>query len=856
MARIRFFHHCKIVLLTVVIFAAASGVCGLFWLNQQGFGGEWGDRIARELSDRGVYADFEEARYSPLRGIMVREAVFYTDEAKTDIFARIPGLRIEIDRSKALRGELVLRELVLRHANIDVPLVSTPGHPTVARIRSLSGSVTVDRQGRFILRNGTGQIGGMDFDLDAELDDFDLRFLAGRTRTDDTGGVRARFFRALFDELSDWSITGNTPPRLEIKLSGNFSRLPTIRTSFSLDAPGLRRNGYSMENVYLAGEFRGRHLTFDTLRFSHGTGGFKGRAGYDLKSREGRYEVQSDIDLQRMLSSCFHYDELEGVVPPQAPTVDAEGSFSIAPDSTWNLHASGKLTMPAFLWRGTSYEKLETDFSWHDGDIFLRNLHVIHKKGALQGRVLIQGDTIRYSAESTLPVPALNVFILPESGLSKIIGRASFNEASTVRLVADGTIRRKNFNEWTFRDWSSHGNAELTNFTYNGVPLESLTANYSMTPAEHVYTDVTGRFDYRNYPLHRRHGGPASAPVRAERIVYDRVSNFTRISKLEGTAWPGPVLRLFTPKAAKHVEDNYRFRSPPYFLTSGRVGHRIPPRRPDATDTTRFTDVLTTLRATSTTEYTFLDRDVDLDKLGADVRYRHQQVDVTNLKCRSFGGPVGGAVHINLPSGKPASFEGGIHWTRLRFAEIGNTYNFGKTGPGFVTGRFDFRGVRHDIRSLNGTGAIGLEHGHLFYVPILGPLSPILGEILGNKRTSHEEARDASCTFAIKDGVFLTRDFLTSTPSIVFTGDGAIDLHAKTIDMTIRMNARGLFGIITLPLRPFNGLFQFRGQGTLKNPVWKNAPFVSPPDGKNDPLFRKPGKAQIIRNAAEIVPER
>lgn len=831
MARIRFFHHCKIVLLSTLIIAVAAGVCGLFWLNQQGFGGEWGDRIEAELSQRGVHADFQEARYSPLRGILVREAIFYSDEAKTKVFARIPDLLIDIDRSKALRGELLLRELVLRGADIDVPLVSTPDQPTVAPIRQLSGSVTVDRQGRFILRDGTGTLGGMRFQLNAELDEFELRLLAGHSR-DSVDENRARFIQNLFAKLARWKFDPNRPPTLDLRLTGNFSKPSTIRTSFSLDAAELSFMEYTMERVHLAGEFLGRRLNLDTFQFSDGAGDLTGEADYDLKSRTGRYELRSTLHLTRLLRTCLDYHGLDDIVSPQAPTVVAGGSFQVAPDGAVLLGATGKLKLPEFRFLGTSFEQLETEFSWQNGDMFLRDLHVTHRDGVLKGRVMIQGDTIRYSADSTLPATVFTPFIIPDSGLAKIIAKAEFTKTSTIHLVADGTIRRSNLKEW-----ASNGTARLTNITFGGVPIQSAQAEYSMTPVEHRYSKIAAVFDYSDYALQRRHGGPTTGLVRAERISHDRQTRLTRIVNLNGTAWPGPVLRLFAPKVADHIEQSYRFRSPPKFSSDGLVGHG---------GTAPLTDVQTSLRANSTTGYTFLERDLPLENVTAMVRYRHNRVDVSDLRCRCFDGPIGGDLRVDINPGKPASFSGGFHGTRLRFASIGDTFDFGRAEQGDVTGRLDITGIAGNVRALNGTGALGLEHGHLFFVPILGPLSPVLGEILGDKRASHEEARDASCTFAIKNGVFLTRDFLTSTPSTVFTGEGSIDLQQKSIDFTVRMNARGLFGLITLPLRPFNGLFQFRGQGLVRAPVWKSAPFIPPPDGKDDPLFRKARRAVLI----------
>ena len=70
--------------------------------------------------------------------------------------------------------------------------------------------------------------------------------------------------------------------------------------------------------------------------------------------------------------------------------------------------------------------------------------------------------------------------------------------------------------------------------------------------------------------------------------------------------------------------------------------------------------------------------------------------------------------------------------------------------------------------------------------------------------------------------------FKTSTTSLTFAGDGSVNLKDQTLDFTMRMNARGLLGLITLPLRPFYGMFQFRGTGPLKNPKWENVMFTAP----------------------------
>jgi hypothetical protein len=55
------------------------------------------------------------------------------------------------------------------------------------------------------------------------------------------------------------------------------------------------------------------------------------------------------------------------------------------------------------------------------------------------------------------------------------------------------------------------------------------------------------------------------------------------------------------------------------------------------------------------------------------------------------------------------------------------------------------------------------------------------------------------------------------------------------------MNARGfLLGLITLPLRPFAGLFQFHGTGPLKSTKWENMMFTAPPESQRKILQEVP----------------
>ena len=832
MPRRRILRHIQVTVLSITVLAVAGIICGLLWLNQRGFSGEWSEQISAELSAQGIHADFEEVRFSPLRGLIVTNSIIYTDESRQTVYARIPSLKIDVDRAKALRGELLFRKCQLRDAEFIIPLVKDEENPVKLTLKHLTGELSVDRQGRLLLKDANGVLGGMNFTLNAELTNFEPTGL-GKKAESNSDASRKDFLDRLLAELAFWDFPEDRAPDIDIDITGDLLSTTTLKTTFTLKAAELTRHDYTMKEITLEGQFFGHRATLDRFEFSEGAGRFISQADYDVLRKEGHYNIESSIHLSRMLNACFQIDPLANIITARASIVEGEGDFRIASDDTFRVTATGSIELQRFSFLGTSYEGLDTDFSWQDGDLYLRHLHAAHEHGSLTGQVLIQGDVIRYQTESSLPINAFKPFIKPGGGIEKIISRATFTPETTIMMTTNGTIQRSDL-----REWAASGKAHFENLSYRGVPLRSAQANYSINPLESSFSEVTIDFDYSDSPLRKLYGGPRNAIVKADRIAYDQSIQQTTLDNVRGTAWPGPVLRLFLPKTADHIEEDYRFRSPPSFTTNGPIGHF---------KNIGKTDVRTSISAGSTTNYTLLGKSLSLDRVRALVRYRHRLVDVTDLSFNTFQGSGGGDVSVRIRPGQSSQIKVGIRWTRLRLADIGKTYGFEKAKQGAVTGRIDFTSSSGDVRTMDGTGAIGLENGHLFFVPVLGPLSTIIGGVVGDKRASHEEARNASCTFAIRNGVVYTRDFLTTTPSTVFTGAGSIDLHRKAIDMVIRMNAKGLFGLLTLPLRPFNGLFQFRGQGPLANPTWNSAAFVAPPDGKNDPIFHGPGRAKIIR---------
>jgi hypothetical protein len=274
------------------------------------------------------------------------------------------------------------------------------------------------------------------------------------------------------------------------------------------------------------------------------------------------------------------------------------------------------------------------------------------------------------------------------------------------------------------------------------------------------------------------------------------------------------MIRLFAPKLADSLEI-YRFHRPPEIKGSGVVD--VSPRNRTAL-TIGFS-------SESPADYRFLGQSLTLDNPSGNVIIRGERVTIEDLNLNAFNGPITGRFDLR----RKGNLEGELSWTHLSIPKLTSTYGFQVKGGGIVTGRIAFSIIDEKIETMAGDGLLAMEQTELFSVPMFGPLSPLIGGVLNDRRAGFERAKSAFCHFEIHDGILSTRDFKTSTTSLTFAGDGSIDLKDQSLDFTMRMNARGLLGLITLPLRPFYGMFQFRGSGPLKDPKWENVMFTSPP---------------------------
>ena len=461
--------------------------------------------------------------------------------------------------------------------------------------------------------------------------------------------------------------------------------------------------------------------------------------------------------------------------------------------------------------------------------IMIRGIDLKHKLGTLRGELTHVESLVAFQLESSLPPSIWKPFFKDEP-LEKILGDFSTQKNSDYLATLTGT-----FDLNDVHNWACTGQVEAKNISYRGVPLLLASTTLDLRHNFLNFSNNTTDFDYSNYELRNAFNGDNHGILQAKMISYNYEAGTVTLDSIQGSCYPVPLLQMFATRTADSLKD-YRFHSPPKLSANGVIDL-------NNQGTTRLQ---ISLQKSNAMDWKFLGKMVTFSDISSEILIHSEDAVLNDLSFEAFEGKCGGTVAFNFSS--PKKFSVDLFWKKIALPAIASIYEFKDKGYGKLTGRIDLNGATDDTTTLTGNGLCSLEKGELFAVPIFGPLSPLISGLLGDKRAGFESAKDAFCNFTIEKGLMRTNDFETKTSNMQFTGNGKFDLNNKTIDMTIRMNARGLLGIITLPLQPFiKGLFQFQGQGPMNKPDWEHVIFTSPPEQEKAALLRNvPLRAAVI----------
>jgi hypothetical protein len=799
------------------------GAGALYWANKTGLPEEWRQAIEKEISKHGAHVEIASLTYVPLRGFVAENVRVFAEPERVHEISRFERVQLVLDNTKLARGEFRLRKVELRNARLSLPVDPKIPSGESLHFSGLYGTILMNGARTIEIRDARGEVGGIRIALTAKLLGEDT---SGKRNEEDENndGRRREMIARILEEMEHWDF-GSETPTVHVELGGDLSDKSSLRADFRINAPSVERKQYRLTEVSAEGSLNGYLLDITSFSAKDARGTVSGHADYQLINRAGRFDIASSIEIPRLLKSWLDAPLNIELLIGGGQRIEAAGDVDLSEDGAPKVNVTGHAHCESVMFRGVTFNTLDTWFSWQDGGLFLRDIKLTRPDGMTEGKLLMEGGKVRLALHTTLPVPLYEPFFTGQP-LEHVIADFTENENPSTEVFIEGSFDIHDRYAWNYT-----GHGTVKNLSYRGVPVKSAGCSFTVNHGELDFREGTVIFDYKDYALRRAFNGPTRGTATVGRIRYDAETKTVGVEKVKGDFWAAPMVRFFAPKVADDLE-RYRFHTPPSLSGSGVI---------DVTPQGR-TNLTVKFSTPGNADYEFLGKNITLLEPKAKVIMRDNEVRISGLSAGAFDGTVAGDL---LHSGK-SKLSGELRWSKLAMPSISSTYGFEMKGGGLLTGRIGFAITGNDVSTMSGEGLVALEGAELFSVPIFGPLSGVVSKVLDNKRAGFERAKAAFCTFDIREGILRTRDFQSATTSVTFTGDGEVDLEEKTIDFTIRLNARGLLGLITLPLRPFYGLFEFRGTGPIDKTDWENVHFTAPPKEQNDLLLAPPPKALVV----------
>ena len=191
-------------------------------------------------------------------------------------------------------------------------------------------------------------------------------------------------------------------------------------------------------------------------------------------------------------------------------------------------------------------------------------------------------------------------------------------------------------------------------------------------------------------------------------------------------------------------------------------------------------------------------------KVNADIR-----------KAALMGGDVALKAVVSIDPKDP-TFGADVKLSRVNFARLTKLYFGYDSSKGVMSGNYKFQARMGEENLMRGAGSIRVEDGNVFAIPVLGPFSEILRTVLPG--VGYQTARVATADFTAANEIINTKNLVIEGAGFSMFGAGDIHFMTSRLDMSMRINAKGIPGLVFYPV---SKLLEYISTGTVAEPQWR-----------------------------------
>ncbi|MGV3531516.1 MAG: AsmA-like C-terminal region-containing protein [Chthoniobacteraceae bacterium] len=760
-------------LFALFIILLGGMTAGAWYAYDKGFTKSWRALVADEFREHGVEVSLRRLKLDPFRGLVAHDVKVFDARDQERVLAVVSEISLGINYANAIRGQTFLDTLDLRDATLTLPLdPADPGGKKV-KISKLNARLFLPPRQIYLAR-AEAEIEGVRIYLTGRL----INPQAFRPKETDGGKFPGELAERILDELRDTNFEGE-PPLLAVEFTGDLAKPDEVMVKAKLTGEKIKRRSYLLEKLAVAATYHGGLIDVQQFELQDATGAVHAYATVDPKIREATLKLQSTIDLPALIQAYGLTGQLEEFVFYDTPRVELDGKAKFGDELEFAV--LGRMDLKKFSYRSMTFESLSAAGSWDGTRWSVRDVRLAHRTGELTGDVVQTPGVFRAHLRSTIH-PRL-VTPLLRGKVAEWFSQFEFQDAPTFEIDVRGT-------EPTLDGVTVEADLKIGRASYRGVGAKSFTAKARYK--ERVLSLSPFRVD-------RKEGSGTGG------LVFDFKRNEVRLEKIRAQVYPPEVAPWISRNFIKDIAP-YRFKNePPNILLDGVVHTK-------GGDTTKLA---VDVSAPGGMDYTFLRKDLSFPDISGKLSFTRSRFTINSLEAELFGGKLSGSAEFSLLKARPG-YSADMWLEGVDFARLTDLYFNYDNSKGQVQGNFRFTG-RHDRpHSLKGDGQLTVANGDVFAIPFLGPFSGVLNGIVPGM--GYNTARKATAAFTVANGTIATDNLVIEGTGFNMFGNGKLFYLDDRMDFAMRINARGLPGVLLFPV---SKLFEYVADEKLSKPVWR-----------------------------------
>jgi hypothetical protein len=769
----------------VLLFLFIGLPAAIVYLREVGIGYELKERVAGALGGNGFRTEIGKLSVDPFKGLVAKNVEVWETTGDARNLARIERLVVSVNFTDLLAGRVTIDHIQLDETDVSIPIGTEPDSPRL-NVNGVSAELFILAD-QMRISSFEGRVQGVKVVLSGSLQNpraFQLQDPA--TQQDPHG--RQELLGKIIETLSTVKYPG-APPELRLKINGDLADLATLQVSpISLRCGPIITPNWRVDGVEAEADYEKQVVNIRRLkvRASGGALNLSGR----WKDSVLDFELSSTLMPEPFYRLLAKDSPLKSLKFAAAPQLEANGRF-IHSASPIQYDVTGAMQIGKFSFRGMDFDAFSTDFASSNGKVFLRDARLLAAGGQISVNLLVAPEDFRVRLSNTIAPTAFAPLLGKKE--REALKLMDFRDAPYLQLDLRGP-------KPDFATVTGTGFLRLGRTSMRGSSLD-----WGQSKIEIAESAIT----YRDFSLGR---GKAAGKGT---FVYDFGGQQILLQDVESTMPPVDVMMWIDPNIAEVIKP-YRFRQPPKVHADGMI-HMKDPRK---------NDLHLAIQSDIGLDYDLLDRTLKFGRTLANVDITGTKVIANVKSAELMDGNVGVNATVSIDPADP-TFGADIDIRRVNFAQLTKLYFNYEDSLGVGSGNFKFTARMGQEQQMRGDGSLRVEDGHVFAIPILGPLSEIINKIIPG--AGFQTAKLATADFTVGDERINTKNLKVEGAGFSLYGYGDIFFVKDKMDMSVRINARGIPGLVLFPV---SKLFEYVSTGSVSNPEWR--PKIIPRFGSAD----------------------